>query len=146
MIPPSSARSRDWAQTCFLLGESEPSNVLCWLALLQLAERRRVGGARGAVRAGGARGRRRAAFPGGMNGEIGPRSGHVPSPSLRPAYVPDWALKTLMSRTQVRAESPTPARVQMRRYTEFGIRVLMSARVAAMGTGSKSSRVAPGMA
>ena len=31
------------------------------------------------------------------------------------------------------AECPTPVRAQMRRYPEFGIRVLMSARVAAMG-------------
>ena len=38
-----------------------------------------------------------------------------------------------MVKQQALAESPTPARVQMRRYTEFGIRVLMSARVAATG-------------
>ena len=31
------------------------------------------------------------------------------------------------------AECPTPVRAQMRRYPEFGIRVLMSVRVAAMG-------------
>ena len=29
------------------------------------------------------------ACPGGMNGEVGPRSGHAPSPPLRPVYTPD---------------------------------------------------------
>ena len=29
------------------------------------------------------------ACPGGMNGEVGPRSGHAPSPPLRPVYIAD---------------------------------------------------------
>ena len=67
---------------------------------------------------------------------------HVPPPSP-PACAPplaDARSATLKphpwnhpARTQALAESPTLARAQMRRYTEFGIRVLMSARVAAMG-------------